>query len=75
MITENQRRALFALREALHLCEGAAVSVSAGLTSQCVHVICTQYNVYAAGAVSFGAVLGSATIDELLAANPEPTDG
>jgi hypothetical protein len=28
MITEAQRRALFALREALHLCEGADVSLS-----------------------------------------------
>ena len=27
MITEEQRRALFALREALHLCEGSAVEV------------------------------------------------
>ena len=27
MITEAQRRALFALREALHLCEGAHVRV------------------------------------------------
>lgn len=28
MITEAQRRALFALREALHLCEGADITVS-----------------------------------------------
>lgn len=27
MITEEQRRALFALREALRLCEGAGVSI------------------------------------------------
>lgn len=29
MITEAQRRALFALREALHLCEGAEVWIDA----------------------------------------------
>lgn len=29
MITEAQRRALFALREALHLCDGARVAVRA----------------------------------------------
>jgi len=28
MITEEQRRALFALREALHLCDAARVTVS-----------------------------------------------
>lgn len=28
MITENQRRALFALREALHLCDDAGMTVS-----------------------------------------------
>lgn len=28
MITEEQRRALFALREALHLCEGADIFIS-----------------------------------------------
>lgn len=31
MITEEQRRALFALREALHLCEGADVHLYAGM--------------------------------------------
>lgn len=30
MITEEQRRALFALREALHLCDKALISVEAG---------------------------------------------
>lgn len=73
MITEEQRRALFALREALHLCEGADVSVSAKLNGGAVHVICaTEMGCYRTGTVTKGPFLKALDLDRLLAEHPEP---
>lgn len=73
MITEAQRRALFALREALHLCEVAEVSVSADLTKPRVHVICCDptHKTFRTGTHTAGALLESSFVDTLLAEHPE----
>lgn len=73
MITEAQRRALFALREALHLCEGAEVSVSADLTKPRIHIICCDptHLTFRLGTHSAGPTLEAAFVDFLLAEHPE----
>lgn len=44
MITEAQRRALFALREALHLCEGAGVVIAGnGYREVSVKLDCSEW--------------------------------
>lgn len=66
MITEPQRRALFALREALHLCEGAGVVIG-------------NYSEHglALGEVSlseqyyFDSYVGVGDVENLLAEHPE----
>lgn len=73
MITEQQRRALFALREALHLCEGAEVSVSADLTKPRIHVICCDptHKTFRTGQHSAGPLLEASFVDFLLSEHPE----
>lgn len=64
MITEAQRRALFALREALHLCEAADVVVDA----RGANVLIEPHE------SEWGYKLKSEDIDSLLAKHPEPTE-
>lgn len=68
MITEQQRRALFALREALHLCDRAYLMLSLnddgpGLTIETLNpsTVLAQVGVY----------LSSEDIDRLLAEHPD----
>lgn len=69
MITEEQRRALHALREALRLCEGAAVEVhpcqdnwvGVSPSTQVGFFLCSETD-----------VLRASDIDRLLAEHPEP---
>lgn len=73
MITEAQRRALFALREALHLCQGAEVSVSADLNKPRVHVICCDpdHLTFKTGKHTSGPKLDADFVSGLLAEHPE----
>lgn len=66
MITEEQRRALFALREALRLCEGAGVEVV------CQEVLDNGIEVNFGNSVwpCFGSLLAS-DLSKLLAEHPE----
>lgn len=66
MITEAQRRALFALREALHLCEAAEVEVYQAIG--CVGVGASDFKWTEH---SEGENLHSADITRLLAEHPE----
>lgn len=71
MITEAQRRALFALREALHLCEEARVTVS--YSADLVVHVCTwdSSEDLIADASSETEDLLASDIDALLAEHPE----
>lgn len=70
MITEEQRRALFALREALHLCEGAGVEVVAD-----AHQNWGELIIHVAGVTNLpldtGDMLTVADIDAVLQEHPE----
>lgn len=63
MITEEQRRALFALREALDLCEGARIGIWAN-TQPGISVLVAHYS-------EGSQDLSAADIDRLLAEHPE----
>jgi hypothetical protein len=66
MITEAQRRALFALREALHLCDQARITVEAH-EAQAVRVSSRDF-----GCISLSPTLNIYDVDRLLAMFPEP---
>lgn len=69
MITEEQRRALFALREALRLCEGANLSLS--LNTDGPGLALEALGASGRVLAHYGVCLVAEDIDRLLAEHPE----